>query len=140
VQNNQATNFPASFNSSAENSCNSTCIVISHSAENPEEEGRASSYVVSGKATGECSRPLSSPISGRRKRRSLPSSRILLPGVITTVVSIIFQQNSCREYKQTSVKINNMYYKEVTPEIYNSTAASTKVSKRKFQIFKQINF
>jgi len=37
------------------------------------------------------------------------------------------------------VKINNIYYKEVTPEIYDRTAASTKVSQRKFQIFKQIN-
>ena len=32
-----------------------------------------------------------------------------------------------------------MYYKKVTREIYDSTAASRKVSECKLQIFKQIN-
>jgi hypothetical protein len=37
VQNNQATDFPASFNGSEENSCNNTCMAILYSEENPEE-------------------------------------------------------------------------------------------------------
>jgi hypothetical protein len=53
VQNNQATDFTASLNSSAENSCNNTSMVILYSEENPEEKCGASRCAVRGKATGE---------------------------------------------------------------------------------------
>jgi hypothetical protein len=47
---------------------------------------------------------------------------------VITVIHVIFQQNYCREYKQTPMKRNNIFYKEVTSEVDDSAALQTAVT------------